>query len=192
MMLSIIRTALCFSFFFASLSTPESFAAKEAAIYDFTLPELGGKTLPLAQYKGQVLLIVNTASECGYTKQLGGLEKLYQEEKSRGLVVLGIPSDSFHQELSDEAAVGAFCKKNFGVSFPMSRILEVKGDRAHPLIRFLVEKAPASAGSEVQWNFEKFLVDRKGKVAGRFRSAVTPEDQAFKNTVARLLAEKSY
>lgn len=185
-MLAFLLRAMALLVFLAPVSH-----AKEQSIYDFTLKALDGKPLPLAQYKGQVILLVNTASECGYTKQFAGLEKLYQETKAKGLVVIGVPSDSFHQELADEVAVGSFCKKNFGVSFPMSKILEVKGKKADPLYQYLVQKAPAQAAGEVQWNFEKFLIDRKGAVVARFPSAVPPESEEIKNTLAKLLAEKA-
>lgn len=161
------------------------------SVYDYKLSSLGGKDLPLKAYEGKVLLLVNTASHCGYTKQFSGLEKLYKAHKEEGLVVLGVPSSSFKQEFKDDAEVAQFCKLNYGVTFPMSKIVEVKGPTAHPLFQHLVSSAPAAAQGEVQWNFEKFLIDRKGQVVGRYPSGVAPEDPQLSAKIKELLAQKS-
>ncbi len=178
--------------FFSCLFTGRSQSnAAEGSVYEFALTSIGGKPLDLASFKGKVLLIVNTASHCGFTKQFTGLEKIYKEEQTKGLVVIGVPSNSFKQELADETAVGDFCKRNYGVTFPMSKISVVTGEKTHPLFRYLVAHAPKDESGEVQWNFEKFLIDRKGQVAARYRSATSPDDAGFKARLAGLLAEKS-
>ena len=146
--------------------------------FDFTAKSLSGEAIDLARYKGQVLLIVNTASECGYTPQYKGLESLYEEYRERGLVVLGFPCNQFGaQEPGSEEQIGQFCEKNFGVTFPMFAKVEVNGSDAHPLFQFLKKEAPGVLGTQgIKWNFTKFLVGRDGRVAGRFAPTTTPEE----------------
>jgi glutathione peroxidase len=153
-------------------------ATMAASIYDFTAPRLGGGQLRLDEFKGKTLLIVNTASECGFTPQYAGLEKLYRRLKDKGLVVLGFPCNQFgSQEPGDGAAIADFCQSNFGVTFPMADKIEVNGERAHPLYLHLKAAAPGVLGSEsIKWNFTKFLVDKNGQVVGRYASATKPED----------------
>ncbi len=147
------------------------------SIEQFTVKRLNGEEVSLSSYRGQVLLIVNTASQCGFTPQYAGLENLYRQFKDRGLVVLGFPCNQFGgQEPGDETAIGQFCEMNFGVSFPMFAKVEVNGDNAHPLYIWLKNQAPGVLGTEaIKWNFTKFLVDRNGKVVERFAPATTPE-----------------
>jgi len=151
-----------------------------ASIYDMAVPRLGGGQLRLDDFKSKVLLIVNTASECGFTPQYAGLEQLYRRFKDKGLVVLGCPCNQFgHQEPGDAAAIADFCQSNFGVSFPMADKIDVNGERAHPLYVHLKAAAPGVLGSEsIKWNFTKFLVDRSGQVVGRYAPATKPEDLA--------------
>ena len=151
-----------------------------ASIYDMAVPRLGGGQLRLDDFKGKALLIVNTASECGFTPQYAGLEDLYRRFKDKGLVVLGCPCNQFgHQEPGDAAAIADFCQSNFGVSFPMADKIDVNGERAHPLYVHLKAEAPGVLGSEsIKWNFTKFLVDRSGQVVGRYAPATKPEDLA--------------
>ena len=131
-------------------------------------------------FKGKPLLIVNTASKCGYTGQYEGLEALYKKHKDEGLTVIGFPSNSFNQETGSNAAIAKFCKFNFGVTFPLSRKVSVAGDSIDPVFRFLIDHAPQpTRGKPVSWNFEKFIIDRKGNVKHRFRSATSPEDPKF-------------
>jgi glutathione peroxidase len=150
--------------------------------FDFQATALDGTPVDLAQYRGKVLLIVNTASKCGYTPQYQGLETLYRELHSRGpgFEVLGFPCDQFgHQEPGSEAEIGAFCEKNYGVSFPMFAKIEVNGDQAHPLWRHLKAEAPGVLGTEgIKWNFTKFLVGRDGKVVHRYAPQTKPEEIA--------------
>jgi glutathione peroxidase len=147
-----------------------------ASIHQFTLPSLDGGSLRLADHAGKVLLLVNTASECGFTPQYAGLEQLWRTYRERGLVVLGFPCDQFgHQEPGDAAQIGQFCTSRYGVSFPMSAKIEVNGAHAHPLYRYLTQAAPGLLGSEaIKWNFTKFLVDRSGDAIQRHAPTTTP------------------
>ncbi len=143
----------------------------------FSAERLQGQAQALADYAGKVLLIVNTASECGFTPQYAGLEALYQRYKQRGLVVLGFPCNQFGaQEPGTAGAIASFCEKNYGVSFPLFAKIDVNGDKAHALYRHLKKSAPGVLGSEaIKWNFTKFLVDRQGQVIARYAPATTPE-----------------
>ncbi|MBX3689094.1 glutathione peroxidase [Dokdonella sp.] len=148
-----------------------------ASVFDFDACTIDGKQQKLAAYKGKTLLIVNVASKCGFTPQYAGLEKLYADYRERGLVVLGFPCDQFgHQEPGDEAEIKSFCALNYDVSFPLFAKIEVNGDKAHPLYRFLKSQAKGVLGSEaIKWNFTKFLVDADGKVLRRYAPTDTPE-----------------
>jgi len=148
--------------------------------FDFTLPALDGGDLNLAVYAGQVLLVVNTASECGFTPQYAGLEQLWRDYRERGLVVLGCPCDQFgHQEPGDAAQIRAFCSARFGVSFPLSAKIQVNGPDAHPLYRHLTQAAPGLLGTQaIKWNFTKFLVDRQGRVVRRYAPSTAPSELA--------------
>lgn len=148
-----------------------------AAIYDFSAVDITGRETPLADFRGKVLLIVNTASKCGFTPQFDGLEALHRELSPRGLAVLGFPCNQFaNQEPGDAAEIANFCSLTFDVTFPMFAKIDVKGPKAHPLFAWLTAQAPGVLGTRaVKWNFTKFLVDRDGKVAGRFAPATKPE-----------------
>lgn len=142
------------------------------SIYDFTETEMSGAPLPLAQYRGQVLLIVNTASNCGLAPQFKGLETLYQTYRDRGLVILGLPSDQFHQEKATDAATQDYCRRHYGVTFPMTQRIWVNGAQADPLMTYLKETA---GHGRIKWNFTKFLVDRDGQVRHRYAPVTAPE-----------------
>jgi glutathione peroxidase len=148
--------------------------------FDFTARSLDGKDTSLKDYSGKVLLIVNTASKCGFTPQYEGLEALYRKYRERGLIVLGFPCNQFgEQEPGDADEIGSFCQKNYGVSFPMFEKVDVNGEQAHPLYRWLKQSARGVLGTEgIKWNFTKFLVDRKGTVKDRYAPATKPEDLA--------------
>ncbi|GLU31670.1 glutathione peroxidase [Trinickia caryophylli] len=148
-----------------------------SALYGFSARTLGGETVSLDSYRDKVLLIVNTASECGFTPQYAGLQQLYDRYSARGFVVLGFPCNQFgKQEPGDAARISAFCEKNFGVTFPMFEKIDVKGPSAHPLFRFLTGEAPGLLGTEwIKWNFTKFLIDRTGNVIKRYAPATKPE-----------------
>ena len=151
-----------------------------ASIYDFTAQAIDGRAIPLADYRGRVLLIVNTASQCGFTPQFAGLEELHQRYAPEGLSVLGFPSNQFGgQDPGSNDEIGAFCTKNYGVSFQMMQKVEVKGDHAVPLYRWLVQEKPGLLGSTViKWNFTKFLVGRDGQVIQRYAPLDTPASLA--------------
>jgi glutathione peroxidase len=149
-------------------------------IYDFQANLLDGTPADLSRWRGQVLLIVNTASECGFTPQYAGLEQLYRQYKDRGLAVLGFPCNQFgKQEPGTEAEIGAFCEKNYGVSFPMFAKVDVNGDAAHPLYKHLKEQAPGVLGTQgIKWNFTKFLIGKDGSVVKRYAPQTKPEEIA--------------
>lgn len=149
-------------------------------VFDFQATSLDGKPVDLAQYRGKVLLIVNTASKCGFTPQYQGLETVYRELHGRGLEVLGFPCNQFgSQEPGSEEEIGAFCEKNYGVSFPMFGKVDVNGDAAHPLFQHLKAEAPGVLGTEgIKWNFTKFLIGRDGKVLKRYAPQTKPEEIA--------------
>jgi glutathione peroxidase len=147
-------------------------------IYEFTAKRLTGGDASLAEYRGKPLLIVNTASDCGFTPQYAGLESLYRTFKDQGLVVLGFPCNQFGgQEPGNAEAIGSFCETNYGVSFPMFAKIDVNGKNTHPLYVWLKRAANGVLGTEaIKWNFTKFLVSRDGKTVKRYASATTPED----------------
>jgi glutathione peroxidase len=155
--------------------------ASGQSVYDFSAQSLDGQNVPLEQYRGQVLLIVNTASKCGFTPQYTGLEKLYRAYKDRGVTVLGFPCNQFGaQEPGGSAEIAQFCNLNYGVSFPLFAKIDVNGPNAHPLYKFLKRAKGGILGAlglgAIKWNFTKFLVDREGRVVDRFGSATTPEN----------------
>ncbi|WP_186093845.1 glutathione peroxidase [Burkholderia gladioli] len=149
-------------------------------VYSFNAKALGGEDVSLDRYRDRVLLIVNTASECGFTPQYAGLQQLHERFGSRGLAVLGFPCNQFGgQEPGDAAQIGAFCEQRFGVSFPLFEKIDVKGEQAHPLFRWLTEEAPGLLGTKaIKWNFTKFLVGRDGKVVKRYAPQTKPEEIA--------------
>jgi glutathione peroxidase len=154
--------------------------AAPSTIYDFSAELLDGRTVSLDEFRGRVLLVVNTASKCGFTPQYAGLEELYRAGKERGFAVLGFPCNQFGaQEPGGAAEIGAFCEKNYGVSFPLFARIDVNGPDAPPLYRFLKKSRPGIFGTErIKWNFTKFLVDRQGRVAGRYAPSAKPEKLA--------------
>ena len=147
-------------------------------VYDFTVRDIKGTEKSMAEYQGKVLLIVNTASKCGFTPQFEGLQSLHNELGDKGFEVLGFPCNQFlNQDPGDEDAISQFCSLNYGVDFPMFSKIEVNGDGAHPLFRFLKREAKGLMGSEkVKWNFTKFLVAPDGKVVRRYPPTAKPED----------------
>ena len=144
--------------------------------YDFTAETLEGQPAPLAEHKGEVMLIVNTASKCGFTPQYAGLEALYRKYKDRGLTILGFPCNQFGaQEPGNAEEIASFCSLTYDVSFPMMRKVDVNGPAAHPLYAWLKGEKKGVLGTQgIKWNFTKFLIDREGKVAGRFAPTATP------------------
>ena len=149
-------------------------------IYEFKAKSLDGKQIEFSAFKGDVLLIVNTASECGFTPQYQGLEELQNKYEDRGFKILGFPCNQFgNQEPGDSKTISSFCQKNYGVTFQMFDKIEVNGKNAHPLYKYLTSSAPGILGSEgIKWNFTKFLIDRKGNVIKRFAPNIAPENIA--------------
>jgi glutathione peroxidase len=157
--------------------------------FDFEANDITGKPVDLSQYKGKVLLIVNTASKCGFTPQYKGLEKVYEQFKDQGAVVMGFPCNQFNsQEPEGEAEIGAFCEKNFGVTFPLFAKVDVNGGGAHPLFQHLKKAAPGLLGTEaIKWNFTKFLVRKDGTVYKRYAPSTAPAELV--DDIKTLLAE---
>jgi len=152
-------------------------------VYDFSALSVDGHEVPLTQYKGKVLVVVNTASKCGFTPQYAGLEALYRDYKDRGVVVLGFPCNQFGaQEPGTEAEIAQFCELNYGVSFPIFSKIDVNGSNAHPLYKFLKSEKSGLLGviglDAIKWNFTKFLVDRTGKVVSRYAPSTNPAELA--------------
>ena len=149
-----------------------------AGIYDFKVKDIHGKSVGLDRYKGKVMLIVNTASQCGFTPQYKGLEALHQKLHDKGLAVLGFPCNQFGgQEPGTEADIASFCELNFGVTFPLFSKVDVNGDAAHPLFKYLTSTKKGLLGSEgIKWNFTKFLIDKDGEVIERYAPTTKPED----------------
>jgi glutathione peroxidase len=148
------------------------------SVYDFSAPRLDGHEEKLADYRGRVLLIVNTASACGFTPQYAGLEALYEKLDGDGLTILGFPCNQFGaQEPGSEAEIGAFCLKNYGVTFPMFSKIEVNGANAHPLYKYLKDAKPGLLGTEaIKWNFTKFLIGKDGEPVARYAPNTKPEE----------------
>ena len=159
-------------------------------IYQFVAELLEGDIKALADYKGKVMLIVNTASKCGFTPQFAGLEKLYEKYKPQGLEILGFPCNQFGgQDPGTNKEIGAFCQRNYGVNFPMFAKVDVKGPEAHAIFRFLTREAKGILGSQnIKWNFTKFLVGRNGEVLGRYAPTTKPE--ALEADIEKALASK--
>ncbi|WP_374584767.1 glutathione peroxidase [Pseudoduganella sp.] len=158
-------------------------------VYDFSADSLSGQPVDLQQYKGKVLLIVNTASKCGFTPQYQGLEALHKQFAGQDFEVLGFPCNQFgQQEPGDAGEIGAFCEKNYGVTFPLFAKIEVNGDAAHPLYKHLKKNAPGILGTEgIKWNFTKFLIRKDGSIHDRYAPTTKPEDLA--DEIRKLLAQ---
>jgi glutathione peroxidase len=147
-------------------------------IYQFSANNIKGEEVPLKAYQGKLLIIVNTASKCGFTPQFKGLEELYLEYSEKGLEILGFPCNQFlKQDPGTDSEISEFCSLNYGVTFPMFSKIEVNGDNAHPLYKYLKSEAKGLMGSEkIKWNFTKFLVDQQGKVVKRYAPNTEPKD----------------
>jgi glutathione peroxidase len=166
-------------------------SAVAANIYDFTLPSIDGKPMPLAEFKGKVVLVVNVASRCGYTPQYSALQSLYEKYKDQGFVIVGFPANNFGaQEPGTNEEIKTFCSRKYNVTFPMYSKVSVKGDDQTPLYRYLTKQTGPSIVGDIKWNFTKFLVDRNGTVVERFESAVTPDSKEVVSAVEKQLANK--
>jgi len=158
------------------------------SIYDFTLNSIDGKPMPLANFKGKVILVVNVASRCGFTPQYSALEAIYEKYKDQGFVILGFPANNFgHQEPGTNAEIKKFCSAKYNVSFPMYAKISVKGDDQAPLYKYLTESANPAYAGEIKWNFTKFLVDRDGHLIQRFEPDTTPDSPQVTSAIEQAL-----
>lgn len=159
------------------------------SVYDFTMKDIDGKDIPLSQYKGKIIVIVNTASKCGLVGQLGEIEAFYQKYKDKGVIVLGFPEGNFlGQEFDDNTEIKAFCTKNYGVTFPMFSKISVKGNDIAPLYKFLTEKSENGViDAPIKWNYQKFIIDRNGKVVCSISPRTTVNDAEFLQNIDDLL-----
>ena len=161
-----------------------------STIYDFTAEHMDGTSQAFSEYEGKVLLIVNTASKCGFTPQFEGLEALYQQYKDQGLIVIGFPCNQFgSQDPGSNDEIGAFCQKNYGVSFPMMAKVDVNGKDAHPIFEWLRKQKGGLLTDDIKWNFTKFLIDSKGQVIDRYAPTTKPE--AIKTDIEQALVAAS-
>ena len=159
-----------------------------SGIYGFTLNSIDGKPAPLADYKGKVVLLVNVASQCGYTPQYSGLEATYEKYKDQGFVILGFPANNFGaQEPGTNEEIKTFCTRKYSVTFPMYAKISVKGDDQAPLYAYLTKETGPGIAGDIKWNFTKFLVDREGKVVQRFEPAVTPDSKEVAAAIEKQL-----
>lgn len=174
---------------FSILSSTAQESKTAMNFYQFKAKSLQGKEISMKAYAGKVVLVVNTASKCGFTPQYEGLEKLYKDYKDKGLVVLGFPCNQFgSQEPGSAEEISKFCTLNYGVNFPLFMKIDVNGDKADPLYKYLKEALPGTLGNDIKWNFTKFLLDREGKPVKRYGSVVKPEE--ISKDIEKLLAEK--
>jgi glutathione peroxidase len=171
---------------------PRESNAQPQSVHDFTMTDIDGNEVDLGQYRGKVLLLVNVASKCGFTGQYEGLQDLYETYKDRGFVILGFPANNFMgQEPGTNAEIKQFCSTTYGVTFPMFAKISVKGSDQHPLYRFLTDKATnPEHGGKISWNFNKFLVDRGGRIVNRFGSRTKPQDKEVIEAVEAALGEQ--
>lgn len=178
-MTQITRRTLAASVLYAALVASPAIAAESAAsAHDFTFTAIEGDPLAMSDYRGKAVLVVNTASRCGFTSQYEGLQALYDAYKDDGLVVLGVPSNDFRQELASSEEVKNFCEMTYGIDFPMTEIERVKGDGAHPMFRWI-----AKQGGTPSWNFHKFLIDKDGQFVAHYGSSTRPDSDEL---VARI------
>ena len=184
---------VCAAIFSAGLLMPangdSNAGGPMASIHSFTLKNIDGKDVSLGEYKGKVLMLVNVASKCGLTPQYEGLQKIYSKYKDRGLVILGFPANNFMgQEPGTEEEIKNFCSLNYNVTFPLFSKISVKGDDIHPLYKFLTDKETnPEFGGEIKWNFNKFLVDKNGRVIARFEPRVKPESDEVMQAIEKAL-----
>lgn len=184
-MLSSLFTAL-FLTFSISISLAKN---PPASLYDIQVQTIAGKPMPLANYKGKVLLIVNTASQCGFTPQLKDLESLYKKYHSQGLEVLAFPSNDFKQDPAENAQIASFAQKNYEVSFPFFEKGSVTGESKQPIYQYLTSQKSGVLFKDVQWNFEKFLVGRDGKVIDRWNSTTSPSSSSIVGSIEKALGK---
>tara|TARA_B100000963_G_C22592015_1_gene655980 strand:- start:542 stop:1042 length:501 start_codon:yes stop_codon:yes gene_type:complete len=159
--------------------------ASEKVFHDFNIESISGETINLSDYKSKVVLLVNTASKCGFTPQYSGLQKIYEKYKDDGLVVFGVPTNDFNQELSKDSDVKEFCEIRFGVEFPMSSIQPIRGENAHPIYKWI--KSNVSVIGQPRWNFHKYLIGKDGKIINWFSSMTSPTSEGLVNQIETAL-----
>lgn len=189
----ILIAAVAVFFGFGVSTTPEQpDIALGASVYDFKMKDIDGKDVKLKQYKGKVVMIVNTASKCGYTPQYEGLEAIYKKYKDQGFVVLGFPANNFRgQEPGTDKEIKEFCTLKYNVSFPMFSKISVKGDDQHPLYKYLTDKATnPEFGGDITWNFNKFLIGKDGKIIARYETKMKPDDATVTAEIEKQIAAK--
>ena len=181
MKIRLLVTLTIFMFFFKNSSAGNY----EKVFYDFKIESISGEIIDLNKYKNKVILIVNTASYCGFTKQYGELQELWDQYRSKGLIVFGVPSNSFNQEKKNDEDVKKFCEVNFNISFPLSSITEVKGENAHELFKWAADNHGKSAIPK--WNFHKILINKKGKVEDTYSSFTKPLSNKITKKIESIL-----
>ena len=159
--------------------------SSEKSFHDFSIESISGKDIVLADYKDKVVLLVNTASQCGFTPQYAGLQKIYDRYKDDGFVVLGVPSDDFNQELSNDDDVKKFCEIRYGVNFPLTSIQKIKGESAHPLYKWI--SGNTSVIGQPRWNFHKYLISKEGQIVNWFSSMTSPTSEGLLKQVEQAL-----
>ena len=174
------------SFFFLILFMSNA-DASEKVFHDFKIESISGEIINLSDYKSKVVLLVNTASKCGFTPQYSGLQKIYERYKDDGLVVLGVPTNDFNQELSKDSDVKEFCEIRFGVEFPMSSIQPIRGENAHPVYKWI--QSNVSVIGQPRWNFHKYLIGKDGKIINWFSSMTSPTSEGLVNQIETALYE---
>lgn len=175
-------------FLFGALLIMATSLSAGSGVYSFTLNSIDGKPAPLADYKGKVVLLVNVASQCGYTPQYSALEAIYEKYKDQGFVILGFPANNFGaQEPGTNEEIKTFCTRKYSVTFPMYSKISVKGADQAPLYGYLTKETGAGIAGDIKWNFTKFLVDRDGKVVQRFEPAVTPDSKEVRAAIEKQL-----
>jgi glutathione peroxidase len=192
---TMVRSGFILSFIFLMLSSPvlvsqpkEQTAVTNKNILDFTMKTIDGKDKSLSEYKGEVLLVVNVASECGYTPQYKDLEKVFEQYKEKGFRILAFPANNFGgQEPGSDQEIKTFCESKYSVTFDLFSKISVKGEDQHPLYRYITKDSPFAG--DVKWNFQKYLVDRRGNVVAMFPSRVKPTDKAFIDKLEALLSQ---
>lgn len=154
-------------------------AYTQTSFYDFTVKDIAGEDFPLSQLKGKKVLVVNTASKCGFTPQYAGLQKLYEKYGGKDFIIIGFPANNFaRQEPGTDEEIASFCQINYGVTFPMMSKISVKGDDQHPLYKWLTSKSENGVeNSKVKWNFQKYMIDEEGQLVGNFASTVKPDNK---------------
>lgn len=186
-------TIVSLAFGFGLFSNPEQPETKFAAsVYDFKMKDIDGKNVNLKKYKGKVVMIVNTASKCGYTPQYEGLEAIYKKYKDQDFVVLGFPANNFRgQEPGTDKEIKEFCTLKYDVTFPMFSKISVKGEDQHPLYKYLTDKTtnPEFAG-DITWNFNKFLIGKDGKIVARYETKMKPDDATVTTEIEKLISAK--